>query len=371
MNIWKGLFGLALALTLGGCSSGGESQGPPKDKPVLVTSARVERKSVPVELSAHGHLAPCASVALKSRVDGQIVEAPFQEGAEVDAGALLFVLDGRAFAIQLDQLKANLARDQAQLQLARTQEARRRELLQAKTLSADQFAPIETARQTAEAAVLAGAAAIRAVELTLDHTHIHAPLAGRVGRQFRKVGELVKANDPDPLAVIHQMDPLCLDFAVPERHLPHILTWQGKNPLPVTFTLPDGTAGEGRLAWIDNAVDRTTGTIGLHARIPNPQRRFWPGQFVPVTLRLQERDGVVVAPTPALQTGPNGRFVFLVRPDRTVAVQPVTVERENERDAVVTAGLEGGEVVVVTGQWRLTDGARVEVTPPVTRPNPG
>ncbi|MBF0138206.1 MAG: efflux RND transporter periplasmic adaptor subunit [Magnetococcales bacterium] len=369
---------MLLLLLASGCSGsgggGGESKGPPKGGPVLVMTAKTVRKTMPMRVPAHGHLEACAKVEIKSRVDGEILKIPFREGAAVASGDLLFEIDNRSFANQLALLKANLKRDQAQLELTRSQEKRRRELLHSKAASDDQYDTSKAALIAAEATVLADEAAIRNMELNLEYTRIRAPMAGRVGRQFFKVGNLVKANDANPLVVIHQMDPLCLGFAVPERHLPVILTHQAKKPLPVSFTVPDesGSGSKGTLTWIDNGVDRATGTIPLQAGIPNPDNRFWPGQFVQVQLHLYDQENMVVVPTPSLLSGPKGRFVFVVKgeKEKTASVRPVTVEREDEKEAVIKEGIDGNEEVVISGQWRLANGAKVEINNATAKAGP-
>ncbi|MBF0425009.1 MAG: efflux RND transporter periplasmic adaptor subunit [Magnetococcales bacterium] len=363
-------------LALSGCSASGEVKAPPKVPPVLVVTAKAERKSVPVRVLTQGHLEACAKVEVKSRIDGEIVEMPFAEGAEVKAGQLLYRIDDRTFSSQLAMLKANLRRDQGQLELARSQEKRRKELLRTKAASDDQYDTSKAALIVAEANVLADEAAMRNMELNLDYARIRAPISGRVGHQFLKLGSLVKANDTSPLVTIHQMDPLCLGFSVPERHLPTILEQQAKRALPVTFQIPEagslgvsgevGTlGGEGRLTWIDNSVDASTGTVPLQASIPNPGGRFWPGQFVQVRLGLYDQEGAIVVPTQALQSNSKGRFLFVVKgeKEKSAELRPITVDREDEREAVIKAGVEGGEEVVVIGQWRLTNGAKVEVKP--------
>ncbi|MBF0154266.1 MAG: efflux RND transporter periplasmic adaptor subunit [Magnetococcales bacterium] len=353
-------------LFLTGCSGGGEVKTPPKAPPVLVVTGKAERKSMPVRAITHGHLEACAKVEIKSRVDGEILKVPFLEGASVAVGDLLYEIDSRAFVRQLASLKANLKRDQGQLELARSQEKRRKELLRTKAASDDQYDTSKAALIVAEANVQADEAAIHTMELNLDYTRIRAPIAGRVGHQFFKVGNLVKANDVNPLAVINQMDPLCLGFSVPERHLPTILEQQARKPLFVTFLIPDAAnrqGGTGELTWIDNSVDRSTGTIPLQARIANPESRFWPGQFVQVQLRLFIQENAIVVPTQALQSNPKGRFLFVVKGDKekSVEMRPVSVDREDDREAVIKTGVESGEEVVVTGQWRLANGTRIDV----------
>ncbi|MBF0322600.1 MAG: efflux RND transporter periplasmic adaptor subunit [Magnetococcales bacterium] len=354
-----------LLLLLNGCNSGEEVKKPQATPPILVVTAKAERKNLPVQVVTQGHLEACAKVALKSRVDGEILRVPSPEGAFVAAGDLLFEIDSRSFAAQLALLKANLKRDQAQLELARSQERRRKELLRTKAASDDQYDASRAALLVAEATVQADEAAIRNMDLNLEYARIRAPISGRIGRQFFKVGNLVKANDANPLAVIHQMDPLCLGFSVPERHLPMILEQQAKKHLPVIFQVPDGgqQGGEGRLTWMDNSVDRTTGTIPLQARISNPESRFWPGQFVQVRLQLYIQEGAIVVPTPALQNSPKGRFLFVIKGDKeqSIELRNVTVEREDEKEAVIGEGIDSHAEVVVTGQWRLKNGAKVHV----------
>jgi multidrug efflux system membrane fusion protein len=351
-------------LLLAGCSDKGTSQ--PKGKasaPVPVMVGTIARKAMPVQLKAIGAVEAYATVAVKARVDGQIVQAYFKEGQEVRQGDPLFDIDPRPFAAQLRQAEANLARDQATLDNARTQERRYQDLLQKKLVAKDQYDQIRTGRETAEANVRADQAAIENAKLQLEYSQIRSPINGRTGKIMIQPGNLVKANDVSPLVTINQVNPIYVSFSIPEQYLGEIRRRMSADPLRVQATLPEtGLAPvSGRLDFIDNQVDAATGTIRLKAVFQNQDRTLWPGQFVHVVLTLYQQPDAVVAPSQSIQTGPNGQYVFVVKPDMTAEVRPITVDRSQGDETVITKGIAPGERVVTTGQSRLTPGAKVNV----------
>jgi membrane fusion protein, multidrug efflux system len=343
-----------------------------RQPPVPVSIARVTQRAVPVRVQAVGNVEPYATVAVKARVDGQIVDVRFREGQEVRAGSVLFNLDPRPFEAALRQAEANLQRDLAQQAQAQRQEARYLELLEKNFISKEAYAQYKTGAETAGAAVLASRAALENARLQLEYATIRAPIDGYTGRIQIQKGNLVKANDANPLVVLNQVHPIYVSFAVPEQSLPAVQKHLAEGPLQVEATPPDaGKPAVGKLVFIDNAIDATTGTIRLKAVFENGENALWPGQFVTVQLRLYEDKNALTVPSRAVQTGPNGQYVFLVKGDMSVDLRPVTVQRTEGDLAVIASGLSKGEQVVTQGQLRLTPGAKVVVKGGGERPPQG
>ncbi|HTI46651.1 MAG TPA: efflux RND transporter periplasmic adaptor subunit [Casimicrobiaceae bacterium] len=330
---------------------------------VPVSTAKVAVKNVPVRLSAVGNVEPYTSVAVKARVDGQIVSVHFKEGDRVRKGDVLFEIDPRPFQAALAQAQANLAKDQAQLDRAKTQDARNLDLLKQNFISKDAYEQFKTNVETAAATVRGDQAAVDNAKLQLDYCTIRSTLDGYAGRILIQEGNLVKANDTNPLVTINQIVPVFTTFSVPEQNLPEIREHQAKGDLVVQTTLPSGTHPPitGRLSFIDNSADTTTGTIRLKAEFANKDTALWPGQFVNVVLTLYEQDNAVVTPSTAIQNGPNGQYVFVVKPDHTVELRNIKIDRAVGDDTVIASGLQPGETVVTAGQLRLAPGSRVTV----------
>jgi len=355
---------LALAAGLAGCG-GNDSEAKPKagaGPAVPVLAAVAETRTVPLRLRAVGNVETESSVAIKSRVDGQIVKVQFKDGDDVAQGQVLFQIDPRPFQTQLRQAEANLLRSQAQLDYARGQETRYQDLLAKGFVSKEGYAQVRTNLESAQAAVAAEQAAIESAKLQLQYATIRAPIGGRAGKVLVTEGNLVKANENPPLVVINQISPIFVSFAVPEQHGPAIRAAMGERPLPVTVAVA-GKSVTGELAFVDNAVDPATGTLRLRARFANDQRLLWPGDFVEAALTLGEESGVLVIPAAAVQSGPKGSYVFVIKDDQTVDQRPVRVSRSEGDEALVGDGLAPGERVVTDGASRLARGTRVSVKP--------
>lgn len=324
--------------------------------------AKVTRQDVPLEIRAVGNVEAYSTVAVKSRIAGQVDEVAFAEGDHVHAGDLLFSIDSRTLAAGLKQAKANLARDVAASRLAQAEAGRQKQLL-ASGVSSQEAVDVATTRaETAEAAIEVDNAAIESARLYLGYCSIRSPLDGIVGEILVHAGNVVKENDTT-LAVIRQQVPILVRFAVPERHLAAIRDQARQGALQVTATPPgdDSSPAVGELRFLDNTVDPTTGTILLKGLFPNRDERLWPGQFVDVSLTLALRKDVVVVPDRAISLGQDGSFAFVVRDDRTVESRAVVAERADGGLSVVEQGLSPGETVVVDGQLRLVSGSRVTV----------
>ncbi len=336
---------------------------------VPVAIAEVQQKSVPLRLQAIGNVEAYATVALKARVDGQIVAVNFQEGKPVKKGDVLFRIDSRPFEATLRQTEATHARDSAQRDQARSQERRYLELLQKNFVSKEAYAQIRTNADTAEAAVKASQASIENARLNVEYSTIRSPIDGYAGKVLLQNGNMVKANDTNPLVVVNQVKPIYTTFSVPEQSLPLIRRQMADGSLAVDVSPPssDHRAGKviasGVLTFVDNSVDATTGTIKLKARFDNQDGALWPGQFMTVSLRLEEQDDALLVPSTAVQTGPKGQFVFVVKADMSTEVRPVTVARTVGVDSVIAKGLAKAERVVTRGQLRIVPGVRVVIRP--------
>ncbi len=332
--------------------------------PVVVVTA--VQKSVPLQIRAVGNVEAYATVSVKSQVTGVLNQAHFKEGQDVKKGQLLFTIDPRPLEAALKQAEANLARDSAQLRNTREQVRRYAELVEKQYVSREQYDQIKTNADAAEAVVNADKAAVENAKVQLSYCYIYSPVNGRVGSLLVNEGNLVRVNDGAPLVVINQVNPIFVTFAVPEQHLADLKSHSAKGALSVeaSFASDEGRPERGKLDFIDNAVDRSTGTVKLKGVFANTERRLWPGQFVNVALTLATQSDLVVIPSEAIQVGQEGQHVFVVKEDNRVEMRPVTLARTNEGEAVISKGLSAGEQVVREGQFLLGPGSRVEVKDP-------
>jgi membrane fusion protein, multidrug efflux system len=367
----KKLFAIAAALAVVAVAVGlaaqynKESRAAVRKAPVAVpvTVAPVVAKTVPVRLYAIGNVEPFTTVAVKARVDGQILSVHFNEGDEVRQGQLLFEIDPRPFAAALQQVQANLLRDRALVDRAADQEKRYKELLQKKFISPDAYGQVKTNLDSAAATIRADEASIASAKLQLDYCSIRSTVTGYAGKIAIQRGNLVKANDTGPLVTINQVVPIYVSFSVPEQNLSDVRLHQSKGDLRVQANVPHvATPIEGKLIFVDNSADLSTGTIKLKATFPNKDKAMWPGQFVNVALTLYEQQDAIVAPSVAVQNGPNGQYVFVLKADQTVEMRPIKIARTEGDDTVVAAGLKVGDQVVTVGQLRLAPGTRVDTS---------
>jgi len=345
---------------LAGCSK--EQPGGKEKAAVPVNVARAGQKSVPVELRAIGNVEPYATVAVKSMVTGSIGRVHFREGDEVGKGTLLFTIDPRPFQAALSQAKANLARDLAKAANAKEQARRYASLVQEGIVTREQYDQIQADADALSASAASQRAAVESARLQLDYCYIRAPMAGRTGNLAVHAGNLVKENDAPALVTINQITPLYVSFALPEKELGTVRAKMAGG-LPVRAAIPDSghPDEQGVVSFIDNLVDMTTGTIRVKGTFENARRRLWPGQFVNLTLTLDVRQNAVVVPTQAVQTGQQGEFVYLVKPDSSVEMRPVDTGAAQGGETVVEKGVAPGDTVVTDGQMRLTPGAQISV----------
>jgi multidrug efflux system membrane fusion protein len=417
-----GLFLMFLVLMIGwegwGCSSQSNGQNSSSRAiPVVVDS--VIQKSVPVQLHAIGNVQAFSTVSVKSLVGGEIVSVNFSEGQEVKKGDLLFKIDSRPFEAAVKQAEANLAkdlglvkqaeanlakdlaavkqaeanlsRDVAQAKNANVQAERYRSLVEKEVVSQQQYDQFRTNAEALDATVLADKAAIdnanatarasqeavenakatvladRAVlenaKIQLGYCSICSPIDGLTGDLLIHQGNIVKANDTLSLVVINQISPIYVTFSLPEQNLSEIKKYMGMRKLKMGAFIPnnDKPREQGVLSFVDNAVDSTTGTIQLKGMFINKEKRLWPGQFVDVVLTLTTRSNAVVVSSNAIQTGQEGQYVFVVKPDFTVESRPVVVNETVDQEAIIGKGLSPGETVVTEGQLQLVAGTKVEI----------
>lgn len=336
---------------------------PPPRPTVPVAVATAERRSLPQEISAIGSVTPIQTVSVRSQVTGTLIKVAFQEGDEVQPGQLLFELDARPFRAALDQAAANLAKDHATLVNANQEVARYQVLVQNDLATQEQFDQYRANADAAAASVQADSAAAEQARLNLEYCTIRSPIAGRTGSLLIHEGNLVTANGATPLVIINQIRPIAVSFSVPQQYLDEIHHYSAQGPLTVEIRPSDDTTTvrRGTLAFINNQVDTTTGTIQLKATFANGDRALWPGEFVAVRLVLTVERNVLTVPSPAIMTGENGTYVYVVNGDRTARAQTVTAGRQVGEYVVIAKGLTEGQQVVTDGQLRLVPGARVEL----------
>jgi multidrug efflux system membrane fusion protein len=359
---------LALVVLCAAVLAGRELHGTPASAaaqaappPVPVDAAAVQRRDVPVFLDGLGTVQALNTVSVKSRVDGQIQTVSFQEGQDVKAGDVLAQIDPRPFQAALDQAKATKAKDEAQLANAQLDLQRFQNLHQYATVQSVDTQKALIAQIQAQ--IEGDQAAIDNAATQLSYTTITSPLAGRTGIRQVDPGNIIHATDTTGLVVITQIHPISVIFTLPEENLPEIQTAMAQGPLKVVARTrgDEKPLDEGTLELVDNQIDQATGTVRLKATFPNPADKLWPGQFIDVRLQLRVQQNVATVPVTAVQRGPDGLYVYVVKPDATVELRPVQVGEMTDHIAVVEKGLDVGDRVVTAGQYRLQPGSRVQI----------
>lgn len=338
--------------------------------PVLAATPRIE--NVPVYLDGVGTVRALNTVTVRAQVDGKLTSVNFKEGQDVKAGDVLAVIDPVIYKAQYDQAVAKKAQDEATLANARTDLTRYEQLATAKAGTAQQADTQRALVAQLEAQVKSDQAAIDNAQATLGYTKIVAPLSGRAGLRQVDPGNIIHASDTTGVVVITQLQPIAIQFSLPQQQIVRVNAAAAAGALPVDVFGNDGktVVDTGIVTGIDNQVDQTTGTVKIKAEFPNGRFQLWPGQFVNVRLRVQTLDNAVVVPTAAVQRGPAGTFVYVISNDNVVNARVVTVTQQNEKDAVIASGITVDDRVVTTGFANLSEGARVTIGKDVQAPTP-
>lgn len=342
------------------------------DQAVPVLVAPAETADVPVYLDGVGTSRALNTVTVRAQVDGKLISVNFKEGQDVKRGDVLAQIDPATFQAQLDQAVAKKAQDEAQLANARLDLERFTRLAQSNAGSKQQADTARAQVAQLEAQVKADQAAIDNARTILSYTKITAPMNGRTGIRQVDEGNIVHPSDATGIVTLTQIRPIAVVFTLPQQQLAQVNKAAEKGTLPVDAMAADGKSvvDRGTLQVVDNQVDPTTGTVRLKGEFPNADLQLWPGQFVNVRLLVETLRQVVVIPTAAVQRGPTGTFVYVVKDDSTVTVRPVTVAQQDDTRAVITSGLQPGERAVTTGFARISDGARVTVSTGDAAPPP-
>jgi len=337
---------------------------PPHQPSVPVSVTTVKRTSVPYVVTANGVAEPMQTVAVEAQVNGLLNRVTFAEGQPVQAGQILFEIDPRPYVALLQQARAQLARDEAQAANAHRDAARYAALVKEGYVTGSQADQAEATAASAAATVAADRANVSKAALDVANSTIRAPISGRTGSLLVRQGNLVKANSDPPLVVINQIQPILVRFAIPQSQLPDIQKYyRGGNALQVRATPSEGSGVPlmGTLAFIDNNVDSTTGTVLLKARFANPEATLWPGQYTNVALQLFVDPNALTLPAPAIMTGQQGTYVYTIDSAGSAKQRPVQVSRTVDSLSVISSGLKEGERVVVDGQSRLIPGSKVTI----------
>lgn len=357
--------GLVLALVYGATrwfgSPGAVAQAPGQgERAISVAVTPAVKKQVPVRLEALGTVMPMASVAVRSRLDSEIVAVRFADGATVSQGDVLIQLDTRSIEAAIQAAEGNVARDQAQLEGAERDVRRYTELVSKSATPVTNLDNAKTQAAVWAAAKAADEGTLKNLQVQLSYATIRAPISGRISAASVKVGNFVRAADISPIATINQVAPIYVTFSVPQGNLPDIRKALAAETATIEATVPgEQRRATGAVSMIENTVDAGTGMVAVRATMPNADELLWPGTLVRVSITLREDESVVV-PSAAVQVSQAGSFVFVIK-DGKASVRPVNVARTVGAESALASGLEAGEIVVTDGFLQLTDGARVSV----------
>ena len=334
---------------------------------VPVTIDKVTQRAVPLQISAVGTAEAYSTVQVHAQITGELTSVNFKEGDDVRQGQVLFTLDKRPLDSAVQQAQANLDRDVAQAANARAQLTRYQDLAQRGIATREQLDQQSTNATALDATVAADRAALDNAKVQLQYATISAPISGRTGALQVHAGNLVRANDTTPLVTINQLVPIYVTFGIPEAQLGEFKRYMGAGSLRVEANQPNSTSqpASGRISFVDNQVDPTTGQIKIKGEFANTDRRLWPGEFLNIAVTLTTEPNATVVPTAAVQTGQQGEYVFVVKADQTAELRPVQVERVSGNDSVIKSGVKPGETIVTDGQLNLVPGSRITVKPPI------
>jgi len=356
-------------LALAGCvavlACTGNAANSPQAPPPPVVVGQSVRRTVPVSLHGIGNVESVASVDVRSRVAGQILRVHIKDGADVSRGQPLFTIDPAPYEIAAAEAEARLARDKALLKKAESDAVRADTLVKQGFVSREQYEAATAQASSLAATIQADEAAVQDARLSLSYCTIEAPITGRAGSVNLRAGNLVKVNEDPPLVTLLQVRPVNVVFSMPEKYLAAVRGPAGSGRLEVRVS-GRGETGErrrGALVFIDNAVDKTSGTIRLKAEFGNDDLGLWPGQFVDVELILSEQQDALIVPSNAVQVGQQGSYVFVVSAEGVAEMRAVVVDRTIGNETVIASGLEGGETVITDGQLRVVPGGKVAAGP--------
>src|SRR5712671_2165562 len=359
---------LLLAVTIAGlmwlsaCVGTKAAPGPPP--PVPVMAALVEQRDVPLQVHAIGAVEAYSTVSVKTQITGELTGVFFKEGDDVQKGQLIFTLDKRPLEADVRRAEGALARDEAQAKNALSEQRRYESLVKAGVVSTQEYDRVESNAAAMEAAVRADKGALENAKVQLVYSSIYSPINGRTGNLLVHQGNMIKANDVPALVNINQVEPIYVTFTVPQQYLADVKQYSRSGSLPVQAVIPGDSRGTiaGKLSFIDNTVDPSTGTIKLKGVFANSDRRLWPGQFVDAYLTLKTQSNALVIPSQAIQNGQQGTFVYVIKGDDTVEARTITTsETQQAGQVIVQKGLAVGERIVTDGQLRLVPGAKVQI----------
>jgi multidrug efflux system membrane fusion protein len=351
-----------------GCSK--QAEKPKVRPPAFVIAADASQQNVPVILKAIGNMEASESVTIRTQISGELTKVAFREGQDVQKGALLFQLDPRTYQAAIRKAEATLARNKVVMENAKKDYARYSQLVKDGIVTQEQAEGYRTKAESAAADVSADIAAVDSAKEQLGYCTIVSPITGRLGVLAVDRGNVVKANDT-ALVTINKISPINVTFSIPEKDLQQLKRQMTGGKISVEAEIP-GTSGikeKGMVSFMDNTVDPATGTIKLKAIFDNNSRQLWPGQFVNLSIIIGMKNNAVVVPGQAIQTGQNGQFVFVIKPDSTAEIRPITTGAVSQGVTVIEKGLQAGEQVVIDGQMRVIPGGRVEIKSP-EKPGP-
>jgi membrane fusion protein, multidrug efflux system len=347
---------------LSACVGTKAAPGPPPPVPVL--AATVEQKDVPLQVHAIGAVEAYSTVSVKTQITGELTGVFFKEGEDVTKGQLIFTLDKRPLEADVRRAEGALARDEAQAQNALSEQKRYESLVKAGVVSTQEYDRVASNAAALEAAVRADKGALENARVQLVYASIYSPINGRTGNLLVHQGNMIKANDVPALVNINQVEPIYVTFTVPQQYLADVKQYSRSGSLPVQAVIPGDSHGAiiGKLSFIDNTVDSSTGTIKLKGVFANSDRRLWPGLFVDAYLTLKTQNNALVIPSQAIQNGQQGQFVYVIKEDSTVEARVITTsEAQQAGQVIVQKGLAVGERIVTDGQLRLVPGSKVQI----------